>query len=108
MNIIENIGSTLLARFLSPLDFATATTPRMGNIIAVILKNSIVVTTFVPACFPIIGGKIRFPAPKNTENTINPIINNSFFFIFYLIIQYKICIFLSDIFDIFTIKSRYP
>ena len=81
MNIIENTGSTLLARFLSPLDFATAIIPRIGKIIAVILKNSIVVTTFVPACFPIIGGKIRFPAPKNTENTINPIINNSFFFI---------------------------
>ena len=28
-------------------------------------------TTFVPACFPIIGGKIRFPAPKNTENTLS-------------------------------------
>lgn len=70
VKINENMGLTLLARVCKPLNLATAITPSTGNTTAVMqnpnMARGMLVVTFCPKN----GGNIRFPAPKNNENSI--------------------------------------
>lgn len=71
-----NHGLTRLDKFSNPFDFATAITPNNGSKIAVMEKNIIVENIDSPAIFPVIGGKIKFPEPKNREKSIKLTIRN--------------------------------
>ena len=54
----------------SPSKRATTTTPSTGSTTAVARKPSMATGVWLPAFCPRKGGKIRFPAPKNRENSI--------------------------------------
>src|SRR5699024_11339595 len=66
--------NTLLTRFpieISPLsDSAIAIIAKNGNNMAVMRKPVMAGPKCSPASNPKIGGKIKFPAPKNKENNI--------------------------------------
>ena len=49
---------------------ATAVTPAMGRPTALTARPAKAGQRLVPACAPRCGGKIRFPAPKNMENSV--------------------------------------
>ena len=54
----------------SPSKRATTTTPSTGSTTAVARKPSMAGRVWLPAFCPRKGGKMRFPAPKNRENSI--------------------------------------
>ena len=78
MNTTAKRASTLRASLSRPSNFATTMTPRTGRITAVIRKAAMAKGIFSPAFCPRNGGKIRFPAPKNRENSIK-LIQDHFF-----------------------------
>ena len=64
----------------NPSNLATTMTPSTGNTTAVNKKPAIAVNVCSPAFYPKNGGKIKFPAPKNSENNIKLI--TTIFFLF--------------------------
>ena len=54
-----------------------AITPRTGSSIPVSIKPISATAQCVPVAKPICGGKIKFPAPKNTANMAKPMISVS-------------------------------
>ena len=78
VNNVANQGLTFFPILINPFDFATAMTPNTGKTTAVMLKNSIEEYILVPDILPTIGGKIKLPAPKKSENNIKPTIQNCF------------------------------
>lgn len=78
MKNVAKTGFTLLANACNPPDFATAITPSTGNPTAVTKNPKIVIQVAFPAACPKKGGKIKFPAPKNSENNIKLTNNKSF------------------------------
>ena len=83
MNTIAKRASTLRASLSRPSNFATTMTPRTGRITAVIRKAAMAKGIFSPAFCPRNGGKIRFPAPKNRENSIK-LIRTIFFLLSFI------------------------
>ena len=63
----------LPAKFFNPSCFATDITARTGNTTAVSNIPTIAGIVLLPASAPRSGGNIRLPAPKNMENSVNPI-----------------------------------
>ena len=51
--------------------------PSSGRPTPVRRKPNMAAKTCSPACCPNIAGKIRFPAPKNSANNINPVAQNA-------------------------------
>ena len=72
VNTRENFGWTRLASWSNPPALATATTPAMGRPMALTANPVKAGQKLEPACAPRWGGKIRFPAPKNIENSVKP------------------------------------
>ena len=70
VNTMANTGCTRLASLSRPPACATATTPAMGRPTALTARPAKAGQRFTPACAPRCGGKIRFPAPKNMENSV--------------------------------------
>ncbi len=64
----------------NPSNLATTMTPNTGNTTAVNKKPAIAVNVCSPAFCPMNGGKIKFPAQKNSENNIKLI--TTIFFLF--------------------------
>ena len=89
VNINENRGLTLLARGCKPLNLATAITPSTGKATAVIQNPSMANGVLIVAFCPKNGGKIKFPAPKNNENSIKLTRINWVFVNFIIITPYK-------------------
>ena len=67
--------------------FATAMTPRIGNPTADIINPAIEIHVSVPEARPKKAGKIRFPAPKNIENSIK-LMNTSCFLESFCIVSF--------------------
>ena len=86
MNTAANFFPTRPASCSKPPALATATTPSTGNPMAVMANPTMAIQVSVPACAPINGGKIRFPAPKNRQNKVSPRKKIFLFFIFSIII----------------------
>ena len=61
-----------MANIFTPPYGATVFTPIMGKQTAVMAKPTIAQGISTPAKEPKYGGKIRFPAPKNIEKSVNP------------------------------------
>ena len=61
---------TLAHSLSSPSNLATTMIPSTGSITAVMIKPSMAVIVTLPALCPKNGGKIKFPAPKNSENNM--------------------------------------
>lgn len=53
-----------------------ALTPSNGSPTAVIINPIMAGYRLLPDCCPSISGKIKFPAPKNSPNSIEPIVNS--------------------------------
>ena len=61
-----NLLPTLAPSLSSPSNFATTIMPSTGSITAVIRKPHMAINVDDPALCPKNGGKIKFPAPKNS------------------------------------------
>ena len=70
MIITANLLPTLAPSLSSPSNLATTIMPSTGSITAVMIKPSMAVIVTLPALCPKNGGKIKFPAPKNSENSM--------------------------------------
>ena len=70
VNTVANTGCTRPASLSRPPARATAVTPAMGRPTALTARPAKAGQRLVPACAPRCGGKIRFPAPKNMENSV--------------------------------------
>ena len=75
----ENRRPTRRESRSSPSNRATTTTPSTGSTTAVMRKPAMAAGAAEPAFCPRKGGKIRFPAPKNRENSIK--LTNVMFFL---------------------------
>src|SRR5699024_10987044 len=87
-----NILCTLLPIEMSPFsDNAIATIAKIGSNTPVIRNPVIAGAKLVPDSNPSKGGKIKFPAPKNKEKSINPENNTFFLFIKILLVSDECC-----------------
>lgn len=75
----ENFGCTLLPILLPLFPGITqfTRTPISGKVTAVSRNPIPAHQILFPALKPSVGGKIKFPAPKNMENIVNPTANIS-------------------------------
>ena len=80
-----------------PCNFACAKIAKIGMVIPVIMNPKTTIHQSTPAFTPKVGGKIKFPAPKKSENSAKPAIQISFvLFIVILVFVPEIYIFLCD------------
>ena len=86
--MVLKIGETFLPKsYKVPCNLACAKIAKTGIAMAVIAKPKITIHQSGPAFTPKEVGKIKFPAPKKSENKAKPIIQISFF-LFKIIIAF--------------------
>ena len=61
-----------------PCNFACAKIAKIGIAMAVMIKPRTTIHQSAPDLKPSVGGKIKFPAPKKSENNAKPAIQISF------------------------------
>ena len=85
--MVLNIGDTFLPKsYKVPCNFACAKIAKIGMVTAVNTKPKTTIHQSKPAFAPKVGGNIKFPAPKKSENNAKPAIQISYvLFIFWLI-----------------------
>ena len=86
-NKVLKVGDTFFPKSYNvPCSFACAKIAKIGIIIAVDINPKTTIHQSNPALTPRLGGKIKFPAPKKSENNAKPAIQVSFFMFMVILI----------------------
>ena len=97
------MGETFLPKsYKVPCNLACAKIAKIGIVTAVSAKPRTTNHQSKPAFAPKLGGKIKFPAPKKSENSAKPAIQISFVLFIYLIFFTKRSIKLTRIYKTLT------